>query len=79
MSNLRHHILRGQNRNMQTRRMPHLRITSLQISFRARVRRRSRTQIRTELDSHSDGLDYGRAVEHLHDGAGSGDALEDGA
>lgn len=29
------------------------------------------------MDPHADGLDDGRAVEHLHDGARGGDALED--
>lgn len=47
------------------------------MNLRPRVRRHSRAQIRAELNPHPDGLDDGRAVEHLHDGAGGGDALED--
>jgi hypothetical protein len=62
---------------MQPHRMEQIRITSFQITLRTRVRGRSRRQVRADLKAHSDKLNYGRAVEHLHDGAGGANALEE--
>jgi hypothetical protein len=58
--------------------MEQIRITRFEIRLRPQIRRRSRRDVRSELQSYSGVLDRQQTVKLAHDGSRGAHAFEDG-